>query len=183
MFNTPSIILFFFTRPKPKPSPLILEARFSPTTTTFLHPPPHIPTATSNLDACHMSATTAKVGHETRATQRCTPHRTQVRHGIPKEQNRCSADTACNRIRVMHPDTQRAMPPQFLQTRRVHIPSKLCSRKLAIDLLGCARSRTSTSINDTAESAPEFYESRPRDTCRQPTDPEHTRWPMGRANL
>jgi hypothetical protein len=77
---------------------------------------------------------TAQVGH-TRATQRRTPHGTQVRHRIPNEQNRYAADAACSGIRVANPDAPRAMPLQYLQTGRVHNHSKLCFHKLAIDLL------------------------------------------------
>jgi hypothetical protein len=111
-----------------------------------------------------------------RATQRCTPHSTQVRHRLSKEHNRYPADAPCSGIRVAHPGAPRAMPLHYLQTRRVHIHSKLRSRKLAIDLLRRARSRTWTDVDDTAESAPEICESRSRYTCRQPTDPEHARW-------
>ncbi|KAN0105539.1 hypothetical protein V8E52_010944 [Russula decolorans] len=88
----------------------------------------------------NMSTATAQVGHWTRATRICTPYDTQVQHRIPKEQNRYPADAACSGIRVAHPDAPRAMPTQYLQTRCVHVHSKLCSRKLAIDLLGRARS-------------------------------------------
>ena len=123
-----------------------------------------------------MSTATAQIGHRTRATQRCTPHSTQIRHRSSKEKNRYPADAACSGIRVAHPDAPRAMPLQGLQTRHVHIHSKLCSRKSAIILLRRARSRTCTDVNDTAEAAPEICESRSRYTCRQPTDPEHARW-------
>jgi hypothetical protein len=79
-----------------------------------------------------LSTATAQIGHRTRATQRCTPHSTQIRHRSSKEKNRYPADAACSGIRVAHPDAPRAMPLQGLQTRHVHIHSKLCSRKSAI---------------------------------------------------
>lgn len=85
---------------------------------------------------CRSPTATAQVCHRTRATQKCTPHGTLARRRIPKEQNPHSADVACSGIRVGHPDAPRATHLQYLQTRRVHIRSKLCSHKLATVFAG-----------------------------------------------